>query len=40
MIPQYWEAWGWDGTTGLPRAETLHRLRIDDLLAEEAAHAE
>jgi aldehyde:ferredoxin oxidoreductase len=40
MIPQYWEAWGWDGATGLPKAETLHSLRIDELLAKEAAHAE
>jgi aldehyde:ferredoxin oxidoreductase len=40
MIPQYWEAWGWDGATGLPRPETLRALRIDELLAKEAAHAE
>ena len=40
MIPQYWEAWGWDGTTGLPKAETLKALRIDQLLSGEAAHAE
>ncbi|MCX7028364.1 MAG: hypothetical protein NT061_12975 [Spirochaetes bacterium] len=36
MIPQYWGAWGWDETTGLPKAETLHALRIDELLAGEA----
>jgi aldehyde:ferredoxin oxidoreductase len=40
MIPQYWEAWGWDGATGLPRPETLRALRIDELLDKEAAHAE
>jgi aldehyde:ferredoxin oxidoreductase len=40
MIPQYWEAWGWDGTTGLPKPDTLKALKIEELLAGEVAHAE
>lgn len=37
MIPLYNEAWGWDGASGAPLAETLEKLSIPALLALQPA---
>jgi aldehyde:ferredoxin oxidoreductase len=33
MLKEYYRLWGWDEATGLPRAETLTALGLDDLLS-------